>query len=73
MKQLQKAGTWLGHASYSRTMRFAALMSALMALEGMFSLLQPHLPVNVFAVSSVVLTVGLAYYRSITTQPMISK
>ena len=59
--------------SLSRTYRFAAIMSAVMALEANFSILQPYLPGNVYAYISVAMAVGMAYYREVTTTSLSAK
>jgi hypothetical protein len=52
----------------SRTLRFNAIVAGLAALEASSGLLQPVLPVNVYAVGLAVLTVGNAILRLVTTQ-----
>lgn len=52
----------------SKILWFNAVVAALVALEASFSILQPLIPANVYAVLSVVLTVGNAALRVITTQ-----
>ncbi len=51
----------------SRTYYFNAVCSALFALEASMSLLQPHMPGNVYAWLSVLLIVGNSILRAITT------
>lgn len=58
---------------YSKTMWFNTIIAALLALEPVFGLLQTVLPGNVYAWSSIVLTVGNAILRIVTTQPLLSK
>ena len=65
--------TWLIRCMRSKTMLFNAIVASLAALEGVFSLLQPHIPGNVFAYITVLLTVGNAFLRVITTQPLSEK
>ena len=55
----------------SKTLWFNTIVAALVALEASFSILQPLVPANVYAVLSVVLTVGNAALRVITTQALI--
>ena len=50
----------------SKTLWFNALLGAVAALEGSFQVLQPHMPVNVFAALTVVLTVGNGVLRAVT-------
>lgn len=54
----------------SRTLRFNMAVSALVALEENFHVLQPLLPVDVYAVVSVVLIVGNAVLRVITNKQL---
>lgn len=70
---LNKIKAWITQRVLSRTYRFAAIMSAIMALEANFALLQPHLPGNVYAYISIALAVGMAYYREVTTEPLQDK
>lgn len=55
----------------SRTIRFNALCAVLIALEASFSMLQPHVPGNVYAYISVALAVGNAFLRTITVTSLI--
>ena len=64
---------WLSRIIRSRTIRFNAIMAAMIALEGSFALLQPFIPGNVFAYASIVLTMGNTYYRVVTTEPLKNK
>lgn len=57
----------------SKTYRFAAIMAAAIALEGQMELLQPLLPGNVYAYFSIILTVGIAYFREKTSQSLADK
>lgn len=52
----------------SRTILVNAAVAGLVALEASFGLLQPHLPVNVYAAVAVALPVINAILRIITTQ-----
>lgn len=70
---LNKIKAWITQRVLSRTYRFAAIMSAVMALEANFALLQPYLPGNVYAYISVAMAVGMAYYREVTSTPLSSK
>lgn len=54
-------------------MVFNIAVASLAALEGVFSILQPHLAGNVYAYITVALTVGNAALRVITTQPLSEK
>lgn len=64
---------WIERIVRSRTMWFNAIVAALAALEGAFSLLQPVMPGNVFAWLTVALTVGNAVLRVVTTKPLSAK
>jgi hypothetical protein len=57
----------------SKTMMFNAIVASLAALEGVFNLLQPHIAGNVYAYLTVGLTVGNAFLRTITTEPLKNK
>lgn len=52
----------------SKILWFNMICAALAALEGVTGLLQPHLSVNVFTALSVVLPVGNAMLRVVTTE-----
>lgn len=52
---------------HSKTLWFNAVCTALAATETAFSLLQPMLPVNVYAVLAFALAVGNAVLRAVTT------
>jgi hypothetical protein len=54
-------------------MMFNAIVASLAALEGVFNLLQPHIAGNVYAYLTVGLTVGNAFLRTITTEPLKNK
>ena len=64
---------WFARITRSRTMWFNAIIAALSALEGVFGLLQPYVPGNIFAYVTVILTVGNAILRTVTTQPLSEK
>jgi hypothetical protein len=64
---------WFDRCIRSKTMLFNAGMAGLIALEGVFNLLQPYVPGNVFAWASVALTVGNAMLRVVTTQSLKDK
>lgn len=51
----------------SKTIWFNILVAGLAALEGVFSMFQPMLPVNTYAVLSTILVVGNAALRVIST------
>lgn len=55
----------------SKTLWFNLLVSGLGALEASFSVLQDVIPVNVYAVLVVVLAVGNAILRVISTAKLI--
>lgn len=52
----------------SRTLWFNALVAGLAALEASANLMQPYVPGNVYGYGLLVLTVGNAILRIITTQ-----
>lgn len=52
----------------SKTLLFNIAVSALVALEASFSMLQAFLPADTYAIAVVVLTVGNAMLRIVTTQ-----
>jgi hypothetical protein len=64
---------WISRCMRSKTMLFNAIVASLAALEGVFSLLQPHIGGNVYAYLTIALTVGNAFLRVITTQPLKDK
>lgn len=64
---------WFDRVIRSKTLWFNAIVAALAALEGAFSLLQPFVPGNVFAWLTVALTVGNAVLRVLTTQALADK
>lgn len=57
----------------SKTMWFNAIVAAMASLEAAFGLLQPFIPGNVFAYLTIALTVGNAFLRVLTTQPLADK
>lgn len=57
----------------SRTLIFNALCAALATAEASFNMLQPLLPVNVFAILAFALPVGNAALRLITTTGVSAK
>lgn len=57
----------------SKTLWFNAIVAGMAALEPVFGTLQAFLPGNVYAYISVVLAVGNAILRVITTQPLSTK
>lgn len=58
------------NALQSKTLWFNAALGAVAALEGSFELLQPHMPINVFASLTVILTVGNAALRAVTSSKL---
>ena len=64
---------WFSRVIRSKTLWFNAIVAALAALEGAFSLLQPFVPGNVFAWLTITLTVGNAILRVLTTQALADK
>lgn len=52
----------------SRTLRFNAAVAALAALEASAGLIQPYVPGNVYGWALMLLTVGNAVLRIVTTQ-----
>ena len=64
---------WLIRCMKSKTMLFNAIVASLAALEGVFNLLQPHLAGNIYAYITIALTVGNAFLRTITTEPLKNK
>jgi hypothetical protein len=57
----------------SRTMLFNAIVASLAALEGVFNLIQPHIAGNYYAYLTIGLTVGNAFLRTITIEPLSNK
>lgn len=64
---------WISRILKSKTLMFNLLVAALASLEGVFSLLQPHIAGNVFAYITIALTVGNAILRAITTTSLRNK
>ena len=64
---------WFDRVIRSRTLWFNAVVAGLAALEGVFGLLQAFIPGNVFAYLTVILTVGNAILRVLTTTALESK
>ena len=64
---------WIIRCMKSKTMMFNAIVASLAALEGVFNLLQPHIAGNVYAYLTVSLTVGNAFLRTITHEPLSNK
>lgn len=64
---------WLTRSARSKTMMFNLLVAIFASLEGVFHMLQPFMDGNVFAYITVLLTVGNAILRVITTQPLKDK
>lgn len=54
----------------SKTIWFNILVAGLAALEGGFSMLQPMLPVNTYAILSTILVVGNAMLRVISVSKL---
>lgn len=52
----------------SKTLWFNAICASLTALEAVSGLLQPYVPVNLFLMMSVLLPVGNAFLRVVTSQ-----
>jgi len=64
---MNKISVWFQRIIRSRTMWFNAVVAGFAALEGVFGLLQPFLPGNVFAYMTVALTVGNPIIRALWT------
>jgi len=64
---------WFDRIVRSKTMWFNAVVAGLAALEPVFGLLQSFLPGNVYAYLTVVLTVGNAMLRVVTTTALEDK
>jgi len=64
---------WISRILASKTMWFNAIVASLAALEGVFNLLQPHIAGNVYAYITIGLTVGNAFLRTITSEPLKNK
>jgi hypothetical protein len=54
-------------------MMFNVLVASMAAFEGVYTILQPFVAGNVYAYITIVLTVGNAALRVITTQPLSEK
>lgn len=52
----------------SKTLWVNAIVASLVALEGVTGLMQPHLPVNLYAAVAVALPVLNAFLRVVTTK-----
>lgn len=70
---MEDINKWFLRIIRSKTMWFNAIVAGLAAAEGVFSLLQPFVPGNTYAWLTVILTVGNAFLRVITTQPLSAK
>lgn len=64
---------WISRIVRSKTLWFNAIVASLAALEGVFALAQPHMAGNVYAYLTIALTVGNAFLRVITTEPLKNK
>jgi hypothetical protein len=64
---------WASRILRSKTMMFNVLVASLAAFEGVYTLLQPFVAGNVYAYITIVLTVGNAALRVVTTQPLSEK
>lgn len=64
---------WIARIIRSKTIMFNMVVAALAALEAVFSVLQGVLPGNVYAYLTVLLTVGNAVLRVLTTVPLKDK
>lgn len=64
---------WISRIVRSKTMWFNAIVASLAALEGSFTILQPHVAGNVYAYITIALTVGNAALRVVTTQSLKDK
>ena len=64
---------WAIRCWKSRTIMFNLFIAFFASLEGIYQVLQPYLPGNVFAWITVILTVGNAILRVLTTQPLSNK
>jgi hypothetical protein len=54
-------------------MMFNLLVAGMASLEGVFTVLQPHVAGNVYAYLTIALTVGNAILRTVTTQSLKDK
>jgi hypothetical protein len=64
---------WISRILRSKVMMFNAFISAMAALEGVYTVLQPFVDGNVFAYLTVILTVGNAALRPFTNIPLRDK
>ena len=64
---------WLSRILRSRTMIFNILVAGMASAEGVFGMLQPFIAGNVFAYITIILTVGNAIMRVLTTQSLKDK
>jgi hypothetical protein len=64
---------WFHRIIRSRTMLFNILVAAFAAMEPVFGLLQAFVPGHVYAYLTVILTVGNAILRAITTTSLSDK
>lgn len=64
---------WTIRCWKSRTIMFNLFVAFYVSLESIFSVLQPYIPGNVYAWTTVLLTVGNAMLRVVTTQSLRDK
>lgn len=64
---------WIKRIAKSKTMWLSVIGAVVITLEASLGILQPVLPVNAYAVISVILAVGGAVLRVVTTQPLNEK
>jgi hypothetical protein len=64
---------WASRILRSKIMMFNVLVASLAAFEGVYTILQPFVAGNVYAYITIVLTVGNAALRVVTTQPLSEK
>jgi len=64
---------WLTRIIHSKTMWLSTVGAGLVAFEASFAILQPMLPVNVYATIAVGLSVVGAVLRALTTKPLSEK
>ena len=64
---------WISRILRSKTMMFNIIVALFSSLEGVFGLLQPFIAGNVFAYITIILTVGNAILRPLTTQSLKDK
>ena len=70
---MQKILDYLAGAAKSKTIWFNAIIAALLAIEPVFGALQSFMPGNVYAYLSVLLAVGNAILRTVTSQHLLEK